>query len=367
MGAKIGTGNPMSKKKYDSSSDNKNENARLKTQASTIEVFDRNVMAEFLEAIILSGKKPGETIYILELGGADMNGARLSRYTDEFFASVKKLGYKVQIVNAEYNPKAIEDAKKNYGDMFINVNVDLNNNPEQALSAIVESYNNGQKFDMVFSNYVLQHLVSPQNVMLAVKGVLAKNGISMHRVPDDKLKINGFYLNGKPNDRANAAATGIVNLFLQTLTRARTDRALGGKMFDVCTSGYAGQDGVQFAGVYDRVVTDIVNSDDVNVKKNYLIRDFRWYMFALEEAGEEADDPEFKQKCLDAAKKAREYYRILEEEFYQEGSMYEYGEHEIIVSNGLELEDQHDVTYLDENRKVEIVNRQLTSTRQSNR
>jgi len=27
MGAKIGTGNPMSKKKYDSSSDNKNENA----------------------------------------------------------------------------------------------------------------------------------------------------------------------------------------------------------------------------------------------------------------------------------------------------------------------------------------------------
>ena len=366
--ANIGTGKNMSKAEYDSSSDNKKENERLKTQASTIEVFDGHVMDEFIDAIVQSGKQQGETIYILELGGADMNGARVSRYNDRFFKKIEELGYKVQIVNAEYNEKAIEDADREYGDMFNNINVDLNKDPENALTDIVSKYNNGNKFDMIFSNYVLQHLVDPKSVMSAVKSVLSEKGLSMHRVPDDNLKINGFYLNGQPNEKANESATGIVNLFLTTLTRARTDRRLGGKMFDVCTSGYAGQEGCNFNTVYDRIATEVVDESSTNDnKKKYLIRDFRWYMFALEEAGQETDDPEFKNICLNAAMKAKAYYSILEKEFLQEGASYQYGEHEIIVSNGLQLTNSSKtIENIDENRKVTTINRLLINEKNQN-
>jgi hypothetical protein len=79
-------------------------------------------------------------------------------------------------------------------------------------------------------------------------------------------------------------------------------------------------------------------------------------MFALEEAGQETDDPEFKSICLNAAMKAKAYYSILEREFLQEGASYQYGEHEIIVSNGLQLTNDSANNNIDGNRWVETVN-----------
>lgn len=363
--AVIGTGGDLGVKYYDASSRNKVEDQRLQTQASTVQIFDQNVMKEFIDSLVKSGEKKGDTVYILELGGAGMKGARESRYTDEFFEKMEELGYKVQIINAEHNDEAIKNSQEMFGDMFINVHAELNDDPVGVLSEIVERYNDGNKFDMVFSNYVLQHLVNPQETMVAVKNVLSDRGLSMHRVPDDKLKVDGFYSDGKPNDRANEAARGIVSTFLRTLTRIRTDRFLGGKMFDVCTAGYSGQEGVNFSEVCDRLARDLVFEVDEKVKQEYLKRDFAWYRFAVLEAGEESDDPEFKAICFAAAKKMAEYYSVLEEEFLKPETAYIYCEHEIIVTNGAKLEHDEDVVDLDWRRRIEVVNRQSVNANKS--
>ena len=359
MAKKAGTKTKMNTKIYDSSTNDEKENKRLVSQATTIEVFDTNVILEFLEIVKKSGKKKGETINILELGGADMKGARISRYNDKVLNKIKELGYNVRIINAEYNENAIKTAQELHGNMFINVKVDLNDNPLEALKKIQQEYLNGEKFDMVFSNYVLQHLVSPTKVVTAVKEVLSPNGLSMHRVPDDRLKVLGFYTDGKPNDVANGAATKIVEIFLKTLTRTRTDRKLGGKMFDVCTSGYESEVGATYDTVYDRVATETVPADaSEEVKKTYLQRDFRWYMYALYEASEETEDAEFKKICFEAAEECKRQYQILEKEFLKKGTSYKYGEHEIVATNGLTLEvDAGNVKDIDENRKIETVNK----------
>lgn len=338
MSKKSGTKTKMSKELYDSSTDNKKENERLISQATTIEVFDTNAIIEILDAIKKSGKKPGETIYILELGGADMKGARISRYNDKVLSFIKKLGYKVKIVNAEYNETAVKTAVELYGDMFTNAQVDLNDNPKLALEKLKKLHTKGKGFDMIFSNYVLQHLQNPPEVMSAVESVLSKKGMSVHRVPDDRLKVKGFYTNGKPNKKANDAATSIVEIFLKTLTRTRTDRKLGGKMFDVCTTGYEEEKGVDFDTVYDRIATEVIPaSADEQTKITYLKRDFIWYIYALKEAGEEVEDPVFSKICFDAAAECEANYEILKKEFLKKGTAYHYGEHEIIVSHGLEL------------------------------
>ena len=361
MAKRVGTKTKMNTGIYDSSSNDKKENARLVSQATTIEVFDTNVIKEFLSVIQNSSKKPGETIYILELGGADMKGARISRYNDAVLDSMKNLGYKVVIVNAEYNEKAIKDSAELHGDLFKNVQVDLNENPKESLVNLAKEYAGGKKFDMIFSNYVLQHLQNPQEVMEAVQHVLSKNGLSMHRVPDDRLKVKGFYTENKPNEKANNAAIKIVELFLKTLTKSRTDRKLGGKMFDVCTSGYEGTEGVNYDTVYDRIASEVIPGDsDESTKLMYLERDFRWYMFALQEAGEEAKDPEFAKLCLDAAVECRHQYEILKNEFLNNKTAYHYGEHEIVVTKGLELSyDIEKQKNLDQNRSISYVSAKI--------
>ena len=90
-------------------------------------------------------------------------------------------------------------------------------------------------------------------------------------------------------------------------------------------------------------------------KKAYLERDFRWYMFALEDAAQDPSDPEFQAKCSVAAKEGWENYKILMEEFVQkDDTNYHYGEHEIIVSNELTMENT-DTSYIDSNRTVFVV------------
>ena len=78
-------------------------------------------------------------------------------------------------------------------------------------------------------------------------------------------------------------------------------------------------------------------------------------MYAIKEAGEESNDPVFAKICADAATECEAYYKILTEEFLKEGTEYRYGEHEIIVSHGLELEkDAATEKRLDENRSLKV-------------
>ena len=76
----------------------------------------------------------------------------------------------------------------------------------------------------------------------------------------------------------------------------------------------------------------------------------------MQGAADETDDLEFKNICSCAAIECKKMYDILVEEFLKENVSYKYGEHEIIVSNGLELpKESTDCINIDENRKEHIV------------
>ena len=141
---------------------------------------------------------------------------------------------------------------------------------------------------------------------------------------------------------------------MTTLVKSRTDRRLGGKMFDVCTYGYENNAGINFNNVYDRIAVEIIDDTASREEKEaYLRRDFRWYMFALEDASKDPSDPEFQAKCAAAAAEGWENYKILMEEFVEnDNTYYQYGEHEIVVSNNLMLESANEASQLDSNRAV---------------
>ena len=93
--------------------------------------------------------------------------------------------------------------------------------------------------------------------------------------------------------------------------------------------------GVEFDTVYDRVSKDHIVPETTNEEKlkNYLEKDFAWYEGVLRgvSAKVKTTDPEFSNRCLEAANECKKMYEILKEEFLKADTSYICFSHEIIV------------------------------------
>lgn len=338
----------MSVKLYNAN--DKKEANRLALQAEIIRPHDSFVIKQFLNSLNKTRKLKGETLYILELGGANMQGSRITRYNDEFFKHIKKLGCNVKIINAEYNEGAINESVSLHGDLFTNEQVDLNTNPSKALQLVRKKHTDNKKFDMVFSNFVLQHLKNPQLVMEAIKDNLADDGLSAHIVPDDELKTSGFMLNGKPDDTAIKYARSLVKLFVDNLPLAAR-RDLGHKMFDVCGAGFGGEKGANFNTIYNQVVSTYFPreiSDDE--KSDLLAITFHWYVDVIKEVVDEGTLPK------EMYKKAKDLYNLLSKQYLQPNTEFNYKDYLIILTNGAKLRLCKN-KIISENYKMETLNK----------
>lgn len=314
----------MKKSKYDSAEDV--EFNRLAVQAETVKPFDTHIMLKSIDALIASGKKKGSTIYILELGGASMVGAMTSKYNKEVLDYIKKAGFKLKIINAEYNAKTIEQAEYYFGktqfcgqQLVFNHQIDLNDNPSESLKQLNQQYTNGEGFDLICLNYVLQHLQNPEEVLAAANENLSNIGLSSHVVPDDGFKFQSFYLNGHPDKTANDAAEKIVKIFIDTLNPA-VDRFAGRKIFE------AQKDIFKYD--YSKVAIDRAMSQAQ--LKDAIARDF-WYSDALRGAALDG------HPTADAARKrADELMGIINEEL-KKGATYTLGEYRLISGKNKEF------------------------------
>lgn len=254
-----------------------------------------------------------------------MIGAMISRYNDEVLDYIKKAGFKLQIINVEYNEDAVRQAEQYCGGLKFDENdeqplihnhqIDLNDNPEQALSQLSKQYTNGEGFDLIFSNYVLQHLKQAKRVLQACEHNLTPIGLTSHVVPDDRFKFLAFSNNGVPNERANAAAGKMVKLFIDTL-HPNVDRFSGGNLYE--------QSGQTFECDYTQIGIDTPQTSE-QVKK-CLKRDF-WYAAELFDAAS-AGAPGAKE----AAEEAMRQLAIIEEEIAK-GATYSLGEYRMTMGN----------------------------------
>lgn len=306
--------------KYDSASDE--EFKRLRIQANTVKPFDTNNIKKCIDALVAAGKKKGSTLYVVELGGASMVGSMTSRYNEEVLKYIDDAGFKLQIINVEYNEEAIKQAERYFGDfelngkpLIYNHQIDLNDNPEQALKELNEKYTKGKGFDLIFSNYVLQHLQFPIRVLKACNENISKIGLTSHVVPDDSFKFLGFSNNGVLNERANFAGGKMVKLFLDTL-HPTVDRFAGGNLYEQCPK--------IFAHDYTQIAIDSPQTAEETQK--YLKRDF-WYGLELLDAGESG-----LKGAIEAGKKAQEQLEIIKKEIAN-GATYALGEYRITAGN----------------------------------
>lgn len=310
----------------------KDERNRLNLQASTIADSDCAYINDLVSKKIASFT--GEmvepyTINIVEHGGSTLE-------TRMFIFDMLSKNYpdiNFNYINLEHNQEAVNKANElcqlmDYGNIKIDsIQCDLNmENVGDVISSDLNKRGiNGA--DIVLSNYVIQHLASPQHCLKEMQKYMNEDCDVFMRCPDDDFKtINPT--SGFSSPTARQAATNIVNLFTGNLKKA-SDRHLGKKLGDMANS-----DG--FENVQTELYTDQVASDAPQEKKEtYLVRDFKWYITVMNDVAK--DVPEL----APIAQQMEENYQILKKEFLETNCSYIYQEPCVIFSSPQVKLDMH--------------------------